>query len=255
MTKEVLVERMTWKEIEKAQLEEYIVGIVIGSTEQHGPHLPLCTDVYIPLGIAEKVASKVNMIIAPPITYGYYSQVRSGGGGEKFPGTTSLRSSTLVQLMTDVTEAFMKHGFKRFLILSGHYENSQLVAESVQEAMKSQSGDIRTLLVNYWELIPEEILNRVFGSDFPGWEIEHAGVAETSMMMALKPELVRNELIQDDTSTRRLAYDIIPPPTDIIPKSGIPWKASPATKEKGELLIRAAVDKIYEAINNDLTRE
>ena len=108
-------------------------------------------------------------------------------------------------------------------------------------------------MLNYWELIPTEIINEVYGSDFPGWEIEHAGVAETSMMMALRPELVRAELIRDNPPARKLEYDIIPPPEDIIPKNGVPWKASLATRGKGEALIRAAVDKIVDAITKDLT--
>ncbi len=121
MAKEIFIERMTWREVQKAASTGYIVALVIGSTE----HLPLGTDVYIPLGIAERVASNVNAIIAPPITYGYYSQMRSGGVGENFPGTTSVRSSTLIGLITDVLEAFIKHDFKKFILLIGHYENSR----------------------------------------------------------------------------------------------------------------------------------
>jgi creatinine amidohydrolase len=244
---------MTWKEVRKAASEGYLLTLVIGSTEQHGPHLPLGTDVYIPLGIAERVASRIKMIIAPPITYGYYSQVRSGGGGEKFSGTTSVRSSTLVGLVTDIMEAFIRHEFRKFVILSGHYENSQLIGESVQNAMKSSGNtDARTLVVNWWDLIPAEVLMEVYGGNFPGWETEHAAIAETSMMMTLKPELVRTEQIHDYDMARRLAYDIIPPPTDIIPESGVPSKPSTASRDKGEALVLAAVDKLAEAINKDL---
>jgi len=246
------MEKMTWKDVQRAQSENSVLAVVIGSTEQHGPHLPLCTDVYIPLGIAERVASRINLIIAPPITYGYYSQVRSGGGGENFPGTTSLRSVTLVGFLTDVFNALTRHGFRRFLVLSGHYENSQLIGECVQQAIESHATELRALLVNYWELISPPIINEVYGENFPGWEIEHAGLAETSMMMALRPELVRAELIRDDTSARRLEYEIIPPPANTIPKNGVPWKASLATKEKGELMIREIVDRLVEAVNKDL---
>jgi creatinine amidohydrolase len=251
MTKEVLVENMTWKEIRKAQSDDCIIAIVVGSTEQHGPHLPVSTDVHIPLGIAKAIASKLNVIIAPPIPYGHYSQVRSGGGGERFPGTTSLRSSTLVQLLTDIIDAFMHHGFRKFLILNGHYENYQLIGESVQKAIESRNN-ARALIVNYWELIPTKTIEEVYGNNFPGWEIEHAGVAETSMMMALKPELVKRELIQDNKPPRRPEYDIVPPPDDTIPRNGVPWKPSPATKEKGEKLLHVAVEKIIQALKLDL---
>jgi creatinine amidohydrolase len=253
VSKEIFVERMTWKEVQQAISEGCVVALIIGSTEQHGPHLPLGTDCYIPLGIAERTASKIKMIIAPVIAYGYYSQVRSGGSGEKFPGTTSVRSATLVGLVTDIMEAFIRHGFRRFLILSGHYENSPLIGEAIQSAMNSSGRtDVRTLLVNWWELIPPETLNDVYENNFPGWEIEHAAIAETSMLMTLKPELVRAEHIRDYDKPRRVVYDIIPPPKDIIPTSGVPSKASTASKQKGEALVRAAVERLVEAVNKDL---
>jgi len=119
--------------------------------------------------------------------------------------------------------------------------------------MKSSGNtDARTLVVNWWDLIPPEILKEVYRGDFPGWEIEHAGIAETSMMMTLKPELVRIEQIRDSDLTRRLAYDIIPPLPDIIPESGVPSKPSTASRNKGEALVLVAVDKLVEAIHKDL---
>ena len=252
MVREIFIERMTWTEVQKAAADGYLVALVIGSTEQHGPHLPLGTDVYIPLGIAERVSANVNVIIAPPITYGYYSQVRSGGGGEKFAGTTSVRSSTLVGLITDVIEAFIKHEFKKFILLIGHYENYPLAAESVHIALKSSGRtDIRTLIVNWWELIPSKVLSEVYGNNFPGWETEHAAIAETSMMMALKPELLRTKEIRDYDPPRKTDYDIIPAPDDIIPKMGVPWKITPASKEKGEVLIQTAVNRIIEMLRKE----
>jgi len=244
---------MTWKETQEAVSEGYALALAIGSTEQHGPHLPLGTDVYIPLGIAERVSSKANVIIAPPLTYGYYSQVRSGGGGERFPGTTSVRSSTLVALTTDIMEAFIRHGFRKFLILTGHYENSQLVQEGVNNAIHSSGrGDVRAVAVNWWELIPAETLSQIYENHFPGWEVEHAAIAETSMMMFLKPELVRVDQIRDYDLPTRLDYDIIPPTNELIPKTGVPWKLSPASKEKGELLVRIAADRITKIVKRDL---
>jgi len=248
------MEEMTWKEIENAASGGSIVALIIGSTEQHGPHQPLGTDTYIPLGIAERVASEAKLIIAPPIAYGYYSQVRSGGAGEYFPGTTSLKSSTLTALIADVVEAFIKHGFKKFLILIGHYENYPLASESVQNAIKSSNrNDIRALIVNWWELIPTDVLNAVFDNKFPGWEIEHAAIAETSILMALRPELVRTKEIRDE-STRRLEYDIIPAPTEIIPKKGVPSRVSPASKEKGERLLSTVARRITEILREQFAR-
>ena len=96
-----LMEEMTWEEVRDAASEDLPVVLSIGSTEQHGPHLPLATDCIIPVGIALKAAAEVPLIVAPPVRYGAKSRALSGGG-ETFPGTLSLRGNTLVETLRDV---------------------------------------------------------------------------------------------------------------------------------------------------------
>lgn len=250
--KEVFMDRMSWKDLEKAIAEDYIIALAIGSTEQHGPHLPLGVDVFGTLGIVERVARKVKMVIAPPITYGYYSQPRSGGG-QTFIGTTSVSSSTLLGLIYDLMTEFLRHGFKKILIVNGHYENAPFISEGLEKAI-ADSGrkDVKAMIINWWEPIPKEVVDKVFPEGFPGWDVEHASVVETSIMMVLKPELVQTDKIRDNEAERRIPYDIIPTPPEVIPKSGVLWRATLASKDKGELVIETAVDKIVEAIEKDL---
>src|SRR3989304_2554069 len=98
---------MPGQDWERATREDYVLTLVVGSIEQHGTHLPLGGGVFIPLGIAQRVAARLNTIIAPPITYGYYSQPRSGG--QTFIGTTSISDSTLLGLMNDIMAEFLGH--------------------------------------------------------------------------------------------------------------------------------------------------
>jgi len=251
--REVFMDRMSWKDLEKAISEDYILTLVVGSTEQHGPHLPLGVDVFCTLGIAERVAKKVKMVIAPPIPYGYYSRPRSGGG-QTFIGTTSISGSTFLGLMYDVMTEFLRHGFKKILVLNGHYENTPFIPEGVEKAI-ADSGrkDVKVLIMGWCDPIPKEVVDKVFPEGFPGWDVEHAAVVETSVMMVLKPELVQTDKIRDDEAERRLPYDIVPPPPEVIPKSGVLWRATLASKAKGELVIETAVDKIVEAVKKDLT--
>lgn len=89
-----LMEDMTWEEVRDAAAAELPVVLPVGSTEQHGPHLPLSTDCIIPVGIALRASADLPLIVAPPIRYGAKSRALSGGG-ETFPGTVSLRATRL----------------------------------------------------------------------------------------------------------------------------------------------------------------
>jgi creatinine amidohydrolase len=91
--------------------------------------------------------------------------------------------------------------------------------------------------VSSWDLIPQDILDEVFKEvGFPGWEIEHAGISETSLMQYFAPDLVREDKIVDDESARKVPCLIFPPPDDIITRSGSFHKATYSSREKGELL-------------------
>ncbi len=81
-----LLEEMTWVEIDKAAGENKPLIFVLGSVEQHGPHLPVGTDMFIPSEIMKLVADKVGALLAPVVPYGYKSKA-SSGGGEGFQGT------------------------------------------------------------------------------------------------------------------------------------------------------------------------
>jgi creatinine amidohydrolase len=96
----MLVEHMTWEEYRDAIGETFVI-LPVGSLEQHGPHLPLNTDVIIPWGMAVMVAEALGALVLPAIAYGYKSHPASGGG-PSFPGTTSLDGATLTSLVRDI---------------------------------------------------------------------------------------------------------------------------------------------------------
>jgi len=88
---------------------------------------------------------------------------------------------------------------------------------------------------------------------FPGWDTEHAAITETSLMLYFSPELVREDKIIDDQSERKPTYSIFPPPDDIIPKSGVLYKATYASREKGEELAKHILDKIVKIVSDELS--
>ncbi|MGU7782161.1 creatininase family protein [Burkholderia sp. PU8-34] len=86
---------MTWAEYQRRlATEPLVVLLLLGALEQHGHHVPMGTDHLLPGAICNAVAERTPALVAPPVAYGYRSQPRMGGGNH-FPGTTSLGGGTL----------------------------------------------------------------------------------------------------------------------------------------------------------------
>jgi creatinine amidohydrolase len=247
---------MTWEEVRDAAGEGYGVLLPVGSTEQHGPHLPLATDVLLPFALAKGVATRTRVVIAPPIAYGYQSKPLSGGG-QGFPGTTSVRGATLISLLRDVVGELIRSGFKKIIITNWHYENAGFTYEGADLAMRDANDpSVRVISIeNPLAMIDQDAVAALFPGDFPGYDVEHAAIIETSLMLALYPDLVRKDRIIDDQAKRHPAYDMIPAPPDTIPASGVLYKATPASEETGRQLYEMLVQSIASAINTELVGE
>jgi len=243
----MLVEHMTWQEY-RDEVTRRIIILPVGSLEQHGPHLPLSVDVVIPTGLAKMVCEELEAMVLPPIVYGYKAQ----GGGQLFPGTTSLNGTTLINLTLDILRETYRHGGRRYLVLNGHYENVAFLAEAA-ELFVRDADDTRVVILSWWDQVSDEILDGLFAeSGFPGWEVEHAATTETSLMQYFAPQLVRGDRMIDDQSQPMRAYCVFPPPDDIIPKSGAPYRATFASREKGEKLAKHLVDTIVQIGRQEL---
>ena len=123
MVDSVFIAELSWPEFQAKVAKGAPVFLPLGTTEQHGPHLPLGVDVVLPTGVCERVARAVGGLVAPTIPYGYKSQPRSGGG-ESFPGTLSLDAHTFALVMRDVIRGLGTHGVKKLVVVNGHFENS-----------------------------------------------------------------------------------------------------------------------------------
>ena len=102
-----------------------MVLVPMASTEQHGPHLPLCTDTVTAIEVASRVAKINNMLHTPAIWTGYSPQHMAGPGEGR--GTITIRSSTLQALMYDVARSLIHHGFNKILFINGHGSNVKVV--------------------------------------------------------------------------------------------------------------------------------
>jgi creatinine amidohydrolase len=246
----MLAEQMTWMEY-RDKVKRSVVILPMGSLEQHGPHLPLGVDAVIPMGFSKKVAEKIDGMVLPTLTYGYKSQPTSGGG-PLFPGTTSLDGETLIHLVLDILRDTYRHGGRKFLLINGHYENVAFATEAVELFLR-EVKDIKVVIVNWWDQVPEAIIPEIFaGAGFPGWDTEHAAITETSVMLYFAPELVRKDKIIDDQAKRIPKYSMFPPSKDIVPESGVLYKATYGTREKGEKIVNTVTDAIVQIVKQEL---
>jgi len=178
--KPLVLQEMSWTDVRDYLKTSDMVIIPIGSTEQHGPHLPLGTDYYEATGISELISARTGVVMAPVLLVGY-SEYHSG-----FPGTLSLKPETMEQVLFETAEMLIKYGFRRFMFFNYHGGNH--VAESKVIHRINHTTEAIAVAIGHGSPIQK---GRYQGKDEVG--DEHAGIGETSLMLYLKPELVKME--------------------------------------------------------------
>jgi creatinine amidohydrolase len=199
------IEELRWPQIDALNRERTLFVLPIGMIEEHGPHLPVGADTLGVMYEATRVTQRLNgalagwnVVMMPPIHYGT-GGANLIGGIQVHPGTYGIRQSTLRSLVADIGGQIAQNGFKWIFVMNGHggpphniaiNEACDFVSETfnvtmlhltalfrADAAIQSQGRRIRE---KYFS--PAEITS--FGMDV------HAGVGETSAMLALRPDLV-----------------------------------------------------------------
>lgn len=219
----------------------------VGSTEQHGPCLPYSTDTIIAEGLAVKLAKVLPATVYPAICYGYRSSPRSGGGA-LFPGTIDLSGQTLTYLVRDIISELISDDISNILIVNAHFENDPFITEGILLAVEMARNPQAATCVqtNWWDGLDDTTISSVFDTtDFPGWSLEHGGLTETSLMLALRPDLVRQEkIIYTPVNYAPPSYMRFPIHIDDVPKQGNLSSAAGASAAKGTHILRDSIEKI-----------
>jgi len=179
-SKALVLQEMSWTDVKEYLKTNDMVIVPLGSTEQHGPHLPLGTDFYEAMEMSKLISEKTGVLIAPVLFSGY-SVYHSG-----FPGTLSLKPETMVQVLFESAELLIKYGFRRFLFFNYHGGNN-IVQEKIIHRINHTTEAIAIAIGHGGPIQKEE------EGEVVDW---HAGKSETSIMLHLKPELVRMERAQ-----------------------------------------------------------
>ncbi|MDP6958489.1 MAG: creatininase family protein [Planctomycetota bacterium] len=182
------LDRMTWKEVGQLDHPKTVALLPVGAVEAHGPHLPITTDVIIANAMAESAAKELDsrgkgVLLLPPISY---SSARYAAG---FAGTISIQPETATAVLVDIGRALAAQGFRTLGIANAHLEPSHI--GSIIKAVKTlrEEGALTVLFPDVtrkpWALrLTEEFKSGAC----------HAGQYEGSIVMAEKPEWVREEI-------------------------------------------------------------
>ena len=189
---------LSWEEVEELRDRSHDTIIIpVGSTEQHGGHLPLGTDSLLAIALAQEAAEKTGVPIAPPLYFGWSPHHLA------LSGTISIRAEVLSELLFDMFRSLAEHGFKRFLVINGHRIVNipwiQIAAERAQRELQ-----VRVFLFD--PAYASKSLVRKLG--FHG--IGHADEIETSHMLYCYPELVHMDKAVDFVSKEQLPYSVDP---------------------------------------------
>jgi creatinine amidohydrolase len=243
-------EWLTWPEAAEHARQDTPVVISVGATEQHGPHLPLATDWAVPAALLRLAARKRHMIIGPHLRLGYRSRPGSGGG-QHFPGTLSLRATTFMAVLEDVLSELVRTGFRRIMVYNWHFENSGFVYEPAF-LVSERCPDTHIVVVE--EPMPkfsEADLAVLFPDGFPGFELEHAAVIETSLFSYFRPDAIRTDKICDDAPLRHPPYDVLPIDPAMSTPTGVLAEATKGDANKGALLADRISDHIVAIVNRE----
>jgi len=200
-----LIERLTWQQVDERITEGVdAVLIPIGTTEQHGPHMPLDTDCFIARSLAVRAAELaeaegLSVLVAPTlnVTLSWYHM--------QFPGSMRLSTTTFLQVFREVCDSLVHHGFENLLAVNGHGGNIAALTVAINHYFETTAR--RVFLVQWWDLASDAL------ADVEG-PLIHAEEAETSLALAL------GQTVYEDRATRD-AYDR----GAAVREAGLPWSS------------------------------
>ena len=231
--KPVRWEELSWEEVSAVRDGGINTVILpVGATEQHGLHLSTGVDTLSATAVAEATSVRTGIPILPPLSYGC-----SMGHSTKWPGTLSLRPETLSKIVLELATWVQTSGFARMLVLNGHITNWAPLRCGL-ENIRHDLVDFRIALRSVWEL--SDAVSEFYHAD--GGSNWHANDGETSLMLHLRPELVRMDKAVDEPDTGACCFFSYT--VDKESQHGGVGKPTRATAESGARLLRQCADAL-----------
>jgi len=238
----LLLHHATWPDVERYLETSDGIIVPIGSTEQHGPNGLIGTDAICPEVIAHGISERDGVLVAPTISVGMAQHHLA------FPGSITLRPSTLMAVINDTVESLQRHGFGHIYFLNGHGGNIATINASFSEVWAKRSlGDespeqpaLRLRQQNWWNASGIMALSRKHFGDAEG---SHATPSEVSLTYYAYPEQVRDVTMDPKRAPNGYIRDAADY-RNTFPDGRIGSEPQLATAEIGEELYRCALDGI-----------
>jgi creatinine amidohydrolase len=242
--KKVILNEFTGKEVETLLLKKSVLTaiVVFGSCESHAQHLPLGSDIFVPMEIAKQVAEKLeNTIVVPGIPLGTSMHYNH------FPMSITLRFETVIALAEDILVSLLNNGIQRILILNGHDGNIPALEIAARKVKEIHKNAAIIFMPAWWETMAN-LLGESFFASHHG--LGHGGEGETSIMQAIKPESVDLTLAINQTPKDIFEFPGIHFIVEIqeISKTGATGDPTKASKVKGEKMLQALVDYLVSVL-------
>jgi creatinine amidohydrolase len=204
-----------------------------GALEQHGPHLPLATDTVTAEAVASALAERLSGVLLPAIPYG---ETWNNAG---YPGTVSLSPSTVTAIAMDIARAVLDAGASALIVVNGDWGNRAPLAAAAH--LLATEG-LPCHLLDYPGM--EDAADGVQESPLaaPGLSLRHAEEIETSLMLAIAPQLVRMERATAEYPDFPADFGTRPMQLHPFSRSGTFGDARPATAAKGHAVLAATID-------------
>ena len=236
-----MIENYTWKDARRIFKKSKVALIPVGSTEQHGPHLPLGTDFLTAQGLAQSVANRAAVVCTPVVPVGVSSHHR------QFWGTLWVSPEIFRGYLYEIALSLGYHGKRRIIFVNGHGGNSSSLLEVCR---KLKFEGIYSVLYEWWTApLVVELQKRLFKSNGG-----HADAIETAIMLAIQPQLVKSDRIREAARGASREFGItkfgaqLTVDTIDFSRSGATLDPREATVETGKQIRSAAEDSLFRLV-------
>jgi creatinine amidohydrolase len=247
-------DELTWPEVRAAAAAKKAILIPVGSIEDHGPHLPLNTDNIIVEAVCFEVARRAPEEISslPVLPVGFEDHHMD------FPGSLTSDMETLLNFFADAAVSVARHGFTHIMLVNGHGSNASLVELAARKAVLKTGAVVGALAGNAAvdDVLVRDLIAARRRSEAGG--IGHACEFETAMMLYLRPELVQMDKAVKEMGVPSLKYYNWDHPAPAafawmdwwsrFSRSGVAGDPTVATREFGEFMFNATVERMLELI-------
>jgi len=238
---------MTACELKNVSREETLVVLPIAAVEQHGPHMPTATDTIVTTAVAEKVEQKLqeSVLLLPTLWLGASQHHLRWGA------TLTSRVENYETLLCEICESLLDDGFRRVLILNGHGGNIGPMQISLRRLQVNYQNSL-LMAASYWSIAEQEIASLMEGECKT---VGHACEAETSLVMHLRPELVRASEIENFIDYAPDMIDGVYVCRDMFQRTqkGATGRPDLASADKGEKMFSTIVDRVSNVLKTFVT--